>query len=141
MEMSENQKNYIPLIAPLKKSIQELSKRESREYFEWFVSHIDERADYLKEKVSNGLNIPIESLDFSLESLKAIWEWFLSVAEVSKTSKDDLKRLERSLTGHPQSFIDSILEQSKERLNVFTEYVLRDVGMYVAKMFTSTTLF
>ncbi len=135
MKISEKQINYEPLIIPLNKSFMDLSKKESQEYFDWFISHIDERAEYLRQKVSNGLGISIELLDYSLNSLKPIWKWFLQVAEISKTSKKDLKQLEKSLTGQQQSFIKHMVEQSKEELSVFTEYVLRDIGMYLAKIF------
>jgi hypothetical protein len=137
MKISRKMKEYLPLPIPLDKPFCELNEREAREYFDWFLAHIDERADYLREKVSAGLGIPIERLDFSVESAKPIWRWFLSVAELSYTPKSMLKRIEGAPEGQPRSFIDHFLEQSQRELSLFTEYVLRDVGMYVAKMFVS----
>jgi len=135
MKLSENMKNYIPLPIPLNKPFSELSKKEADEYYNWFLTHIDERTDYLREKVSTSLNISIVCLDFSLESLKLIWKWFLQVAEISKVPKSVLKEIKKSLRGQPQSLVDHMVEQQKEGLSVFTEYVLRDIGMYLAKMF------
>ncbi len=137
MKFSEKQMNYEPLIIPLNKSFMYLSKKESQEYFDWFISHIDERSEYLRQKISNDLNISIEVLNYSLDSLIPIWKWFLQVAEISKTSKKDLKQLEKSLTRQQQSLIKHIEEASEDELSVFTEYVLRDIGMYLAKMFIS----
>ncbi len=134
--MSENQKDYIPLVFPLNKPFIELSKAEAQEYFDWFISHIDERSDYLRQKVSAGLNIPIESLDFSLDSLKPIWKWFLHVAETTESSQIDIEELEQLLEGQSE-VVRHLIEQPREILSVFTEYVLRDIGMYVAKVFTS----
>ena len=81
MKISENQKKYIPLIIPVDKPFEELSKAEAKAYFDWFISHVDERSEYIKQKVSEGLNMPIGSLDFSIESLIFIWRWFLKIAE------------------------------------------------------------
>lgn len=64
-----------------------------------------------------------------------MWKWFLQVAEISITPKSLLKKIEKSLSGQPQSYINHMLEQSKEELSVFTEYVLRDIGMYLGKVF------
>lgn len=136
MEMTENQKNYEPLIVPFSKPFIELSKKESQEYFDWFISHIDERSEYLKKKVSDGLGVPIKLLDYSLESLKPIWKWFLQMAETTKQPKVDSKQLEKALEGQPQ-IVRCMIEDPGEVLSVFTEFVLRDIGMYVAKMFTS----
>lgn len=137
LKMSKNQKNYSPLIIPIDKAFCELSEREAQEYFEWFLDHIDERSEYLRSKVAERLNISIETINYSFESLKLIWKWFLLVAEVSKTPNPILKKLEKSLRGSPRSFVDHMLEQSKEELSVFTEYVLRDIGMYLGKVFIS----
>lgn len=135
MKLSKNQKNYEPLIIPINKAFHELTKGEAQEYFDWYLNHIDARSEYLRSKVANGLDIPIETLDFSFESLKLVWKWFLQVAEISMTPKSLLKKIEKSLSGQPQSYINHMLEQSKEELSVFTEYVLRDIGMYLGEVF------
>jgi len=118
LKITKNMKNYDPLVIPLNKPIEELTLKETREYFEWYLSHIDERSDYLREKVSQGLNISVDQLDFSFESLKLIWKWFLEVAELEKTSFDFFKK-----------------NQQKD-FSVFTHYVIRDIAMYVGKLFT-----
>lgn len=85
MKMYENQKNYQPLIILIDKPFEKLSKQESQKHFDWFVSHVHERSDYIRQKVSQGLGISIETLDFSMDSLIPIWKWFLQVAEITKT--------------------------------------------------------
>lgn len=133
--MTKKKNYYTTLLIPLDKPFYELSKDEAREYFEWFISNIDERSDYLRAKVSDNLNVPIDCLDFSLDSLKIIWKWFLQVAEVSKTSKRALKKLKKSLIGQSKSFINNFLKQCENELSSDTEYILRDIGMYLARIF------
>lgn len=135
MKLTENMKNYEPLLIPIGKPPIEFSKAETKEYFDWFLAQIDERADYLRGKVSAGLGVMIDQLDFSFESLKLIWKWFLQVAEVTEKPKEVLKQLKKTLKGEPQSVINYTLSQEKEELSVFTEYVLRDIGMYLSKAF------
>ena len=137
MRLTKNMKNYIPLVPPIDKPYIEMTKDEAQAYFDWYMEHIDERADYLREKVAEGLSLPLDSLDFSLESLKPIWKWFLSVAEITKTPRSEIRLMKKALKGHPKSFIRSMTADSKKRLGLFTKYVLRDIGMYAGKMFTT----
>ncbi|MBC5787508.1 hypothetical protein [Clostridium facile] len=137
MKISENQKNYIPLIIPIDKPYEKLSPSEAKSYFDWFVDHIDERSEYIKQKVSKDLNIPIETLNFSMESLIYIWRWFLKVAELTKTPKNVLKELQKEMkaNGEPDEFIEDMVREHSLELSIFSHYVIRDIGMYVGKMF------
>lgn len=139
MKISENQKKYIPLIIPIDKPFEKLTKKEAKEYFDWFISHVDERSDYLRQKVSEGLNIPIETLDFSIESLIFIWRWFLKIVELKKTPRSVLRGLRKELkaNGEPKEFIKDMIRENSRELSIFSRYVIRDIGMYVGKMFVT----
>ena len=139
MRMSKNQKNYIPLIFPDDKSFKEMNKAEAQAYFDWFTSHVDERSEYLRKKVSEGLKIPMESLDFSMESLILIWRWFLENAELQKTPKSVLRDLRKELkaNGQPEEFIEYMIREHSAELSIFSRYVIIDIGMYVGKMFVT----
>ena len=139
MKMSENQKNYEPLVIPIDKPFKQLSKTEAKSYFEWFISHVGERSDYIRQKVSNGLGISVDELNFSMESLIPIWKWFLQIAELSKTPKDVLKKIRRELKANkePDEFIEGMIREHRIELSVFSRYVIRDIGMYVGKMFVT----
>ena len=139
MRMSKNQRNYVPLIFPDDKSFKEMSKTEAQAYFDWFTSHVDERSEYLRKKVSEGLKISMEALDFSMESLIPIWRWFLEIVELQKTPKAVLRNLRKELkaNGEPEEFIEDIIRENSAELSVFSRYVMRDIGMYVGKMFVT----
>ena len=87
MKISNAQKNYIPLLIPIDKPFIKLTPEEAKEYFDWFIMHVDERSEYLKQKVAENLRLDTNKIDFSLDSLIYIWRWFLSVAELNKTPK------------------------------------------------------
>lgn len=131
-------KDYMPLIVPYNKPFSDLSRKEADYYFKWFLSHIDERAEYLKEMICRDLNISKNQLDYTLESTVIIWRWFLSIARISNTPDGVLKQLRNSLKGYPESFIAHMVQQSEDELSIATEYVLRDIGMYVSKLFIPT---
>lgn len=139
MKISENQKKYIPLLIPINKPFEKLSKTEAKTYFDWFISHVDERSEYIRQKVSEGLNMPIGALDFSIESLIFIWRWFLKIAELKRTPKAVLKDIRKELkaNGEPKEIIEDIVREHSVELSVFSRYVIRDIGMYVGKMFVT----
>ena len=139
MKLTQNSRNYNPLIIPINKPFSRLNEEDAKEYFDWFISHVDERSDYLSKKVSESLNLPIELLDFSMESLIYIWRWFLKVAEINKTPKYILHNIRKELKacGHTKEFIKDTIRQHSLELNVFSRYVIRDIGMYVGKMFVT----
>jgi hypothetical protein len=72
-----------------------------------------------------------------MDSLHPIWRWFLQIAEVSKTPKSVLKEIRRELkaNGEQEEFIKDMLREHATELSIFSRYVIRDIGMYVGKMF------
>lgn len=130
---------YKPLIIPINKPFEKLSKKEANNYFEWFVAHIDERADYIREIISLDLDISIDVLDFSLPSLVYIWRWFLNVVEIDKTPRSTLKAIRKELksNGESKEFISDMLRENEQELSIFSRYIIRDIAMYVGKMFVS----
>ena len=137
MKLFKRTTEYEPLIIQADKPFQEMKKKEADAYYEWFLSKIDERSDYLREIVSEALNIQIEQIDFTLDSTLLIWKWFLKEAKLAKTPESELDKIRKGLIGQPQSFIDHMVEMSRVELSIRTEYILRDIGMYIGKMFIS----
>lgn len=129
--------DYMPFIplAELQKSNYEFTKKEASQYYEWFVSNVDERANYLRDFISEKQNIEPSKLDFSPDSLILVWKWFLSVVSVERISEEELTAVKRIYAGVPQPMFDELVKERSLRLNVTAEYVLRDIGMYVSKMF------
>lgn len=130
----KNGTTYEPLILPFNKSPEQFTDNEAVEYFDWFISNIDERSDYLRRIVAESLSISINHLDYTASSLVPIWKWFLSVAEIRKTSMWDQMRFAWSLRGNTASFIKAMTAGNNTELSILTEYILRDIGMYISKV-------
>lgn len=130
--------NYNPLVFPLNKPPYEYTMREAKQYFNWYMEHLDERCEYLRQTVSSQLPINIESLDFSFQSLVPLWRWFLSVAEVTTWENPILDEIRNnsSLSDDKRRFFLDVHSSNNRHLSTFTEYVIRDIGMYVGKVFT-----
>ncbi len=129
--------NYIPLLLPLDKPFEKLNKKEAKQYFDWFVSHIDDRAEYLREKVSEGLSISPSTVQYSIDSFIPVWQWFMKSAIIQTTSKLRLIQLRNELKKQhePKEFIDDMVRANSKELSLISLYMLRDIGMFVGKVF------
>ena len=103
--------SYHICIPPINKSFFSFSTKETADYFEWFTSTIYERTEYLSKKCAEDLNIDGNVLNMKPESLIFLWKWFLNVAETEKEEKENLQ------------------------LDLQTEYIIRDIGMYLGETF------
>lgn len=118
--------NYEILVPPLEKPVDQLSRAEARQYFDWYLSKLEDRTDYLRDVT--GL-----PLDHSPASLVPLWKWFLRHAEIEKTPPARLAELEAQFAGSPLAA--TLLEENARQLSLQTEYMIRDIGMYWGQVF------
>ncbi len=119
--------NYDILIPQLNKNIFQLNEKEAADYFVWFMEKIPERVAYLSKVCATELRIPEEKMDCSPESLVLLWKWFLRRAKTEPVVQAE-SEVER------KRFLNSILK-SEQQLTLETEYILRDIGMYLGETF------
>lgn len=120
--------SYDVLLPPIAKSFDKFTKQEAQDYFEWFVSKIGERTDYLR--INTGLR-----LDYSSESLVSLWAWFLRNAEIEVTPKEQLEFLRKQLEESKNPLTDVILREHAKQFSLKTECMIRDIGMYWGEIF------
>lgn len=66
---------------------EDLSRKEAREYFEWYVNQIDSRMEILKAAVLE--EYPNALFDYSPQSLISVWKWYEKrIAFVPKSEED-----------------------------------------------------
>lgn len=109
-----------------------MNKEEADEHFTWFLSKIDERIEYLKSFYFEDTG-KTDSLDFSYDSLIELWKWFLDKAIVEEMPKDKYKIQQKQYEAFGQDFI------SKYQLSVSTEYLIRDIGIYLSEIFKKSS--
>ena len=124
----EQKITYDILIPPFDKNPQEFNSGETREYFDWYMEHIPKRICYLSQRSRCNL-------DMSFYSLIDLWKWFLKIAEIEKTPEDRLDAMRNELSHHSKFFIDQVISESEVQFSLQTEYILRDIAMYVGEVF------
>lgn len=118
---------YDILIPPLGKSIYQLNEQEAADYFAWYQEKIPERVAYVSKVCATELGIPEERLDCSPESLMLLWKWFRRRAKTEPAVHADAE------TG--KSKAPDELFANKRQLTLETEYIIRDIGMYLGETF------
>ncbi|MGK9391342.1 hypothetical protein [Bacillus sp. RK1064] len=113
-------------------SFENLSKKEAKIHFEWFINQIPDRIEVLK-KVTNGE----VDFNFTPESLIDIYSWFLSQVEIYELSEEEIGRELERLSQYP----DYIYEDEKESLLANpvelakVDYAIAmDIGIYYAEV-------
>lgn len=126
-----NDVNYNLLVPPLGLNFSKMTPKQARDNYDWFISKIPERMDYFRKKCTSDLNISINSLDYSFDSLVLVWKWFIKIARMEKTPKEELEKMREGA----MIFGDSFLNYTQ--FTVATEYILRDIGMYIGQTFVT----
>ncbi len=127
MQWRFSKATYDYLIPKLEKNIYDLSEKEAAEYYAWFVAQIPTRITYISKACAKDLHIPLEKMDCSPESLVLLWRWFRKKAKTEKI----IPSLEAPTHGAQYSGPSL----PRNQLTLETEYILRDIGMYLGEVF------
>lgn len=117
------------LLIPPHGSYTQMTPKQAKESFEFFMEHLPERVEYLRNRCAQDLRIPIDKLDYSPESLILVWKWFLKTARTEKTPKEELEKMKEGAKIFGESYIN------REQLSVITHFIIRDIAMYVGQCF------
>lgn len=110
------------------KDFEEMTKKEARIHFEWYVNEIPARIELLKKAYQFTTGRSEKDLDCSPESLIPLWEWFVNdIAEVINRPKEEI---EKELSETPKW----VHEFSRaKKLSFHSQAVSMDVGVYLAE--------
>ena len=130
---------YEICVPPLNKSNFDMTPEDAEAYFQWFLACLPERVGYVSTIAAKERGIPKESLDLSPDSLLPLWAWFLSRAKIEKTPRFAFRALKREYSCLPTEFRKTMLDGSREHFSLETEFILRDIGMYLGEVFVKNT--
>lgn len=89
--------DYELMVPPFEtKSFFEMNKKEAKEYFEWFIGNIPARIEQLKNTYE-GLGGKSYDLDFSVNSLRDLWEWYIKNVEIIDKSEEEILKEKEEL--------------------------------------------
>ncbi|WP_110953622.1 hypothetical protein [Anaerosinus massiliensis] len=58
-------------------SYDDMTRSEAKKHLEWYVNQIPERLELLRKAYEETGGGAKEELDYSVESLRRLWEWFI----------------------------------------------------------------
>ena len=121
--------------APIQKDrFDNFTKEEVELYFNWCTGHIDERIEYLEKYIQRD-DILIK-LDFSVESLIPVWEWYEKKIVVEHYTRRELKKEAKK---YPDWLREEILSDDT-KISVNTLAICDDLAIYFAEVIRRNNL-
>lgn len=128
-------RKYLPLIPPVHKAAICFTPDETEEYWNWYMANLDARCEYLRTLVAEDAGISVDQLNYTMESLLPLWAWFLSRAKVVRKKLprpyERVTEISRETGGMP---VKKTIKYD-DSFDIKTQMMIRDIGMYVGKMF------
>lgn len=116
MHWQKKKLTYDICIPPIKRHYYDMTDEEAQAYFDWYMEVMPQRIDYLSKTAAAKLKCDVSTFDLSPESLIPLWRWFLTVVEKE-----------------PSTEKSGMIVGSEYQLSLQSEYILRDIGMYLGK--------
>jgi hypothetical protein len=106
----------------------DLTKKQAKEYFEWYIGKIDERMNLLENYIKTTADSKVV-FDYSVESLITVWEWYENNISFEKRPEEEYKKEVESRPYWMKEFI------SEEETSEETTRFAMDVAIYFAQVF------
>ena len=116
---------YEILVPPVALDYDHWTRAQAETYMQWYADHVQERAAYVS-KIAFGK--PVQG-KIAPESLLDLWKWFYKTAEIEKVPEEIIRQEREMYAQFGESFV------SKIQFTVRTEYILRDIAMYMSAVF------
>ncbi len=124
--------DYEYMLCPFEfKDFEEMKKKEAEEYFNWYVSEVDNRINYLNEYIKKDTNNNVSFLDYTPESLIPLWNWFQTKITFVEESKEEIERKAKEFPKELQY----IAYENTKKPSVQTLGITTDVANYFAEVF------
>lgn len=119
--------NYPLMDPPEYKPYDDMTRAEAKKHLEWYVNQIPERLELLRNAFEETGGGAKEELDYSTESLRILWKWFVTqVTTEPKTAVELEKEAKLFPDGKPRNL---------ERLSIGSLAIAMDIAIYFAEVF------
>jgi len=130
-----NDVEYELLAPPFGLGYNSMTDVQAKENFEWFVSKIPERVEYLRNRCAQDLKVSVDRLNFTPESLILIWQWFLKATKVERSKEYYVNESGQKVEKHWSS-VRKVLGLTKDNeLYIATRLIIYDIAMYLGEVF------
>ena len=125
-----NDKRYPVTIAPFHfDNFKELSNAEAREYFNWYMEVKINRIQNLQNYINENEKLKIQ-LDYSVQSLENVWDWYKKEIETEDMTEEDYQKL---CKGRPEWLQERIREE-KTKVSILTWCICQDIAVYFGEV-------
>jgi hypothetical protein len=104
-----------------------MSKKELKDYFQWFMDIMPQRLDELTNAVKQTPGFETWEADFTPDSLARLGEWFAAQVETRLRTKEEMQEI-TSRSTYP-------IDIPSEELTNRTFSLAMDIGMYMSQVF------
>lgn len=118
---------YTTIKPPFTLNFREMSKKELKEYFDWFQSSLSGRLDILRNAVRETSGFANWQADLTPDSLIVLGDWFATQVEIRPRTPEEIQAIENRQP-HP-------IAVPREELTDRTFSLAMDIGMYLSQVF------
>ena len=131
MSVDEETVFYRPVNPPFERPFKEMSKKELRAYFEWFLSSISERMKELTAEVRRTVGYEHWEPDCSPTSLDTLGTWYASQVEQRPLTAEEMAEARAALP-EKYSFLEAELPTAT--LTYRSLSLAFDIGVYLSQV-------
>jgi hypothetical protein len=118
---------YATIKPPFTLNFREMSKRDLKEYFDWFQSSLLSRLDTLRNAVQETPDFGEWQADLTPDSLTMLGNWFATQVEIRPRTPEEIRAIE-DRSSHS-------IGVPREELTDKTFSLAMDIGMYLSQVF------
>lgn len=122
--------DYHLMEPPILRPFQEMSKKEAKEHFDWYINQIPARIDLLKNVYSFTGGSDQQTLDFTPNSLKPLWKWFIKYISIIPKSQEEIEKEKNNLSEH----LKCKIVQNPNKLSLGTVAMAMDIAIYFCEV-------
>lgn len=120
--------DYI-LKTPLTGDYANLTNKEAKAYFAWFLEIMPKRIDYMLSVCSAEMGIPIYELRMFPDGFLPIWKWFRTKQTLRNSTAEELSAMKQEFGYLGESWVPKqVLDDATEKLHF-------DIGMFFGDQF------
>lgn len=117
-----------PLMDPPNfKAYDDMTRAEAKKHLEWYINQISERLALLRNAYEETGGGGKEELDYSVESLRKLWEWFIPLIDTEPKTPEELEKEAKIIPGGKL--------RNLERLSIGTLAIAKDIAIYFGEVF------
>jgi len=122
--------DYPLMDPPDYKPYDDMTRVEAKKHLEWYVNQIPERLELLRNAFEATGGEVKEKLDYSVESLRILWQWFMPLITKETKTTEELEK--------EAKLLPSGATRNLEKLSVGTLAIAMDIAIYLAEVFIRT---